>query len=214
MGFLFSVLMIVLIIAVVGSSLNEGLWGTAITFFNAVISALLATNYWEPLSSWLSEQIPSARHSWDFITLWAIFSISMFTLRAFTDTASKYKMKFVTAVDKVGGLLFSLATGWVLVAFLMMTLHTAPLGREFLGGGFDPEEQMFFGMAPDRHWLGFVQRLSNGPYRPINPGEEFYGFDPGAEFMIKYAARRKEYADRPELFPKKGNTFNIEDLQR
>lgn len=212
MAFLFSVLMIVVFVAVVASSLNEGLWGNAITFFNVVISALLATNYWEPLSSWLSSEIPSARYLWDFLTLWAIFSISMFILRALTDAASKYKMKFVKAVDSVGGLLFSLATGWVLVAFLMMTLHTAPLAREFLGGGFDPEEQMFFGTAPDRHWLGFVQRLSNGPYRPINPDEGFYGFDPGAEFMIKYAARRKEYADNPAFLPKKNTTFNIDDL--
>lgn len=202
MAFVFSILMIIIFVAVVASSLNEGLWGNAITFFNLVISALLATNYWEPLSSWLSEQIPSGRYLWDFVTLWAVFSVSMFILRALTDAASKYKMKFAKAVDAIGAFGFSLASGWVLVAFLMMTLHTAPLAREFLGGGFQPEEQMFFGMAPDRHWLGFVQRLSNGAYRPINPGDEFYGFDPGSEFLIKYAARRAEYAEDPALLPK------------
>ncbi len=195
MSFLFSVLLIVVIVSVVASSLNEGLWGNAITFFNVVISALLATNYWEPLSKWLSSEVPSGRYLWDFMVLWALFALSMFLLRAFTDAASKYKMKFVKALDVIGGLGFSLATGWVLVSFMLMTFHTAPLSREFFGGGFKPESHMFFGLAPDRHWLGFVQRLSNGPYEPLNAAEDNPGFDPGAEFMIKYGARRDAYTE-------------------
>ena len=199
MSFLFSVLLIVVFIAVVGSSLNEGLWGNTITFFNTLFSALLATNFWEPISKWLASQVPSARYLWDFIVLWILFSLSMFILRVFTDAASKYKMKFIKPVDAIGGLAFSLATGWVLVAFMMMTLHTAPLVRDFLGGGFLPEKQMFFGMAPDRHWLGFVQRISSptGAFRPLNAGEDYQGFDPTSEFMIKYGERRDAYAEEP-----------------
>jgi len=202
-SFLFSVFLIVIFIAVVASSLSEGLWGNAITFFNTVVSALLATNFWEPICKWLGSEVPSARYLWDFIVLWALFALSLFVLRVFTDAASKYKMKFIKPVDAIGGLGFSLATGWVVVAFMMMTFHTAPLAREFLGGAFDPEKQMFFGMAPDRHWLGFVQRLSNGSYRPLNAGETYPGFDPGAEFMIKYGARRNEYAEELGFFAEK-----------
>jgi hypothetical protein len=52
-------------------------------------------------------------------------------------------------------------TGYLTVAILLTSLHTAPLPREFMG--FKPEKNNFFGFAPDRQWLGFTQYVSEKP---------------------------------------------------
>ena len=44
---------------------------------------------------------------------------------------------------------------------------------------------MFFGLAPDRKWLAFTQRMSQGAYSGAT-------FDPEGEYMVKYAIRRAE----------------------
>jgi hypothetical protein len=77
-----------------------------------------------------------------------------------------------------------------------MTLHTAPLARNFLFEGFKTktDERMFLGLAPDRQWLGFVQKESLGAFCRLTTPEEWtkekYVFDPHASFMPNYATRR------------------------
>jgi hypothetical protein len=67
-----------------------------------------------------------------------------------------------------------------------MTLHMAPLGRNYLGGDFQPkpDSEMLFGLEPDHRWLGFAQKMSRGVYACGNV------FDPRADFILKYAHRR------------------------
>jgi hypothetical protein len=83
-----------------------------------------------------------------------------------------------------------------MVCFTMVTLHTAPLSRNFLFGGFksSTSEKMILGLAPDRQWLGFVQKESMGAFSqsatPEEREREKYVFDPHGEFMPKYATRR------------------------
>ena len=55
--------------------------------------------------------------------------------------------------------------------------------REFAFGGFKPETGYFFGLYPDRMWLGFVQRMSRGPYYR----DSKHQFDPQGEFLFRYA---------------------------
>ena len=117
----------------------------------------------------------------------------MVVLRLATDFVSKVKMRFPSIVDTIGGLLLSAWTGWVMVCFLLMTLHTAPLARNFAGEYFQPETRMFLDLAPDRQWLGFTQKMSLGSYcrsgteKGVN---EKTVFDANAQFMPKYASRR------------------------
>ena len=82
-----------------------------------------------------------------------------------------------------------------MVCFLMMTLHTAPLARNFAGDYFQPEQHMFLGLAPDRQWLGFTQRMSLGSFCRSGTEKEANEktvFDSQAQFMPKYATRRAE----------------------
>lgn len=71
----------------------------------------------------------------------------------------------IPTLDQVGRWFFGALTGYVTMAILLTALHTAPLPREFMG--FKPERSNFFGMAPDRQWLGFVQYVTEKPFARI-----------------------------------------------
>jgi hypothetical protein len=92
----------------------------------------------------------------------------------------------------------------------MMTLHTAPLSRNFLFNGFLPKSHMILSLAPDRQWLGFMYQVSRGPfcrsasddevktYEAVNatdPDAKLCIFDRNANFIPKYATRRKLLED-------------------
>jgi hypothetical protein len=194
MASIFLLLIVLVLFAFVALLFAEGMWSNAIRLINIVTAALLATNFFEPVARLLEGWSPKLTYVADFLALWLLFAAAMAVLRTFTDQVSRVKVRFPEQVDKVGGTLFALWVGWVFVCFLMMTLHTAPLARNFLFGGFQPEERMIFGLAPDRKWLGFMQQMSLGTFcrsatREQWKKEEFV-FDPRAEFLPKYTVRR------------------------
>jgi len=201
-------LLFIILAACVGFLYMEGMWSNAIRLVNVVTAALLATNYFEPLAGWLEEWKPSYTFVWDFLAVWALFAFFMIIFRVLTDFASRVKVRFLKLADRIGSGFFAFWVGWVMVCFTMFTFHLAPLAREPFGGGFQPEERMFLGFAPDRLWLGFVQKVSRGGYaRGLSKEEKtkaVYGareddaaweenlavFDRHAELMPKYATRR------------------------
>lgn len=180
---------------------NEGTWSNTIRLINVVAAALVATNYFEPAAAMLEDSLPSFTYYADFLALWGLFALSMAVMRGMTDFISKVKVRFRKIVDQVGSPLLAACIGWVMICFTAMTLHTAPLARDFLGGSFKAEQKMFLGFAPDRKWLGFVQLLSRGALSQPPSSEDVqkvpaWGtdktrtFDPYGEFMPKYATRR------------------------
>jgi hypothetical protein len=189
MATLLPILMLLLIFAVVAMCFNEGIWSNLLRLINVVFAGLMAMAFFEPLARALDGMASSYTYVWDFLSLWAVFCVSLLVFRLITDYVSRVQVRFMKIVDRIGGVVLSLWVGYALVCFTMMTLHTAPLGRNFLFGGFstDSEARMFFGMTPpDRQWLGFTQKMSTGAFAGA---EEF---DPKAEFMAKYATRRTE----------------------
>ncbi|MBI2823879.1 MAG: CvpA family protein [Planctomycetia bacterium] len=181
-----------LLLAVLAAIANEGLWSNAIALVNIVTAALVATNFFEPMSAWWRTRWPGGVHVWDFLALWLLFAVVYSIMKAATDFLSKTRVRFPLALDRAGGYFFAAWVGWVLVCFTAMTFHTAPLARDFLFGGFKPENDLLFGLDPDRQWLGFMQRESLSALGRSAPADdpEKHVFDPKGEFMIKYAARR------------------------
>ena len=151
MSFIFTLLLLVVLAACVGVLYPEGLWSNAVRLINVVTAALVATNFFEPVARWLDGMADSFTYFWDFVALWGLFCAAMVVMRVATDLISRVKVRFLKIVDRVGSAVFALAVGWVMVCFVTMTLHTAPLAKEFLWGGFDPSQKMFLGLAPDRH---------------------------------------------------------------
>lgn len=201
MTFLLPTLLLVIGIAVFGTIMREGLWSNAIMLVNVVTAGLIATNFWEPIADTLDEQQPRMTFLLDLVVLWVLFAVALLILRLCSDSVSKVQVRFKKPIELLGGLILAGWVAWVSVCFTAMTLHTAPLSREFLFGGFRAEERMMFGLAPDRRWLGFVQRMSLGSFSRVAPQNdpEAYVFDRHSDFMIKYAARRERYSQEAGL---------------
>jgi hypothetical protein len=209
MTWLFPLLILLILFICIATLFGEGIWSNAVLLINVVTAALLASNFFEPLARWLENQTPGGSYLWDFLALWAIFGGSLAIMRAMTDHLSKVKVRFNMVVDYIGGGILALWIGWVMVCFSMMTMHTAPLCRNFLYQGFQPEQRMVMGLAPDRQWLGFVQKMSRCNFcrsaTPEEAAERKYVFDRDCEFIHKYATRRSNLA----AFVSKNNTILV-----
>ncbi len=188
MSMILPFLMLLLIFAIVATCFSEGIWSNVVRLVNVITAALLAVNFFEPLARTLDGWAPSYTYLWDFLSLWVVFSVFLLIFREITDRVSRVNVRFLKLADRIGGVVLSLWIGYVMVCFTMMTLHTAPLGRNFLFEGFSTQTdaRMFFGFPPDRDWLGFTQKMSTGAFAGSSE------FDPNAEFMPKYATRRTE----------------------
>lgn len=189
-----TLLMFLVLFACVAMLYTDGMWSNAIRLINVITAALLAMNFFEPFADYLEQTAPSYSYFWDFIALWALFGVFSLIFRQLTDRLSRVKVKFLKVADQIGSGVLSIWIGWVMVCFLMVTLHTAPLAKNCLFESFQPEQQMFLGFAPDRLLLGFMQKLSQGPYdlsvSEVDRKAEKTVFDPHGEFLPKYATRR------------------------
>ncbi len=181
----------------------SGLWTNTLTLVNVITAALLATNYFEPLADWLDRQNSQPTYAYDFLSLWLIFAVSFTLLRMATDFMSPVKVEFHKLVDRIGGGIMALWASWVLVCFIAMTLHTAPLSRHFLRGSFQPrpESEMLFGLAPDRKWLAWVHRQSQGSMSRIHGNVPF---DARGDFVLRYGNRRSQFESQKTFMAPKG----------
>ena len=129
--------------------LPRGCGATSVRLINVITAALLAVNFFEPLARTLDGWQPSYTYLWDFLSLWGLFGVFLLVFREITDRVSHVNVRFLKLADRIGSVVLSLWIGYVMVCFTMMTLHTAPLGRNFLFEGFSTQTdaRMFFGIA-------------------------------------------------------------------
>jgi hypothetical protein len=199
-------LLIVIFAGVTWAVAGEGPWGAVLVLISVILSGLLAMNLFEPTAEFLQGMLGSYewQHRWDIVAFLGLFSLGVWGLREATD-------RIMPTTLEVAGLvyesrwIFGAATGYAMVAILLTALHTAPLGREFIG--FKPERSnVFDAVAPDRQWMGFTQYVSENVFRsgstgPIFDGAEFPRIpeDPNtvqvwSSFPIRYAQRRELFA--------------------
>jgi hypothetical protein len=171
---------------------SEGTWGAVLVFVDVLFSALIATNFWQPLAGFLSAQAPEWRFWWQFVVLMLLFTISLALIRGVTGALSPRALHFPALADQALRWAFALCAAWVFVGFFYTSLHTAPLSREFLG--FQAERKNFFGAAPDRHWLGFMHFTS----RTALDRDAAHVFDPEGIFLPSYASWRESY-ENPDI---------------
>jgi uncharacterized membrane protein required for colicin V production len=191
-----TVILLIVFVACLAMTYTEGLWSNAIRLVNVVIAALLATNFYEPLAGFLEGILPSLKYYWDFPAIWGLFALFVVVLETLAKQLSQVKVRFLQIGDQLGGLALSAVTAWVLVCFTLMTLHTAPLAKNFLFGSFQPRERMLFGIAPDRQWISFMRSMSLGPLARGASAEEQTShanvFDANRHFIYRYEQRRTE----------------------
>jgi len=186
MAFLFPTLMVVLFLAAVLCLLAESMWSNAIRLVNVVFAGLLATNFWEPVAKLLENSVAKGgSYWWDFFAMWLLFALFVTILQTVTNKVSKVNVRFLSVVDKTGGIIFGCLVAAVLVAFTNFSLHTAPLAEKFCKGGFDPDKPILG--APDRQWGRMMYYCSTGSLSKFGTPREF---DP-ADYISRYAGRRR-----------------------
>jgi len=182
---------------------SEGAFGAGLTFLCVLFSGLLAMNFFEPLANLLGNQSSGLDSYADLVALLGLFTLLTFLSRMATDHLAPTMINLDVRLYHAGRWLFGVLTGYVTMAILMTSLHTAPLPRTFLG--FTPERKNLFNiMAPDRQWLGFTQHVSEKIFRRGRDGRIFDGLTyqaPGTKqpevwssFPIRYASRRTNLA--------------------
>jgi len=195
----------ILLLAIVGivtwCVASEGAWGAGFIFVSVLLAGLLAMNFFEPLATFLSNNITNSyawQQRWDIIALVGLFVGFIFLFREITVRIAPAYMQVHPLVHEVSRWGFAVMTGYIAMAFLLTALHTAPLPREF--AGFTPERKNLLGIvAPDREWLGFTQYVSEKSMRKGTFGHLFdgpeYSFPQQdnqiwPSFPIRYATRR------------------------
>ena len=181
----------------------NGLWESLITFFNVLMAAILTTNFFEPASTWLDSKMPTFTYIIDVLVIWVLFIVFFIVFNLITSYLSKVKVKFHRWVDLAGGVFLSSWTAWIVISLLFTSLHVAPLPLNGFGGAFqkEPEAKMFFGMAPDRKWLAYMHKLSQGAFAKEPPADdpEKHLFDPEGKFILTYAGRREVFETTESL---------------
>ena len=188
-----SLVLFAILAAVTGMLVREGLWRSTLMFFNVLTAATVATAWFSPLAAVLEEQIKDYAKLVDFLSIWLIFCAVLALLRELTDRISPTSLVFPLLVERIGGGLMAFLTGWIMMTFTAATLHTAPVTRDDVQP--TPEARMFFGLAPDRKWLGWVRGSSlTGPF---SRGPDLV-FDKEADFILRYADRRQKFSGPSE----------------
>ena len=180
-----SILLLAIFIAVAFAIWAEGTWGGLIMLLNVLLAASLATAWYEWVVAWLEPRASSYTYVLDFVALQGSFALLLLLFRETTDRVSRTQVRFRKPVELAVGPLVALLTAWVTICFFAASLHTAPLPRDLIQP--TPEARMFFGLSPDSRWLAWVHAATaTGPFaRPD------HAFDPDADFILRYADRRK-----------------------
>ncbi len=202
MEFLINAIIVFLILGLTYALTSEGLWGSALMFFNVLFAALIAFNFYEPLA----RLIDSTGIGWGFsdtLCLMLLFSITTLILRMTTETIAPAQVRFPMPIYHAGRLLFGLAGASVTMAVIILAFHCAPVNKRILGV-VNYNSRPPFGLGLDHQFLGLFQRESGAVFTHYSsngqrdPYGEYGGpnklrlnlFDPKAEWLINHQNTR------------------------
>jgi len=175
-------------------TVREGLWSNAITLVNILFSGIVAFAFYSPLAIYLDELL-SGEYTYllDFVCIWVLFIVTTLVCRAVTGLASRTRMRFKNPIDPVGGPVVGLIAGWSMAAFVMATLHTAPMPKYAFSGKLVHSESEIASksslLAPDLGWLRFIDRVT----RPDAFGRAGRDVFSPAGFVAIYADHREKF---------------------
>jgi len=204
---LFSLTIVLVLAMIAAATWLVGLWNNIITWITLVISAMVASSFFEPLATRLNEKLAESSYLVDFVAVWGLFIATYAVLRILTEVLSKYRLQFDVWTETIGRTVMSILIALTFFAFASFTLHMAPMpvdgpwGQHFQA---TPDAQSF-GIGADRSWMNFVRSESMGafseridspilfPYElPTTTGVR--EFDPAGELMSRYHQRRRNLA--------------------
>jgi len=177
--------LVAILLVVVAAVFRAGLLMCMMVFFNVLFAATVATAWYETPAAYLERHLAPYTYFLDVIALWSSFALILLTLVTLTSQLFKTNVTFEPGVEIVGRILVGLLTGWTVVEFTALSIHTAPLRNDIVP--MPPDQSMLFGLKPDRCWLWWVRGSSrNGPFAT---GDE--PFDRSDDFLERHQERRK-----------------------
>ncbi len=185
-----------LILGMTWALTSEGLWGSALMFFNVLFGGIIAFNFYEPLA----RLIDSTGIGWGFsdtLCMLGLFIIATLLLRLSTETLAPSMVRFPPPVYHIGRLIFGLAGSVVTVAIILLAFEAAPVHKKVFTV-IDYTTKPPFGQGLDRMWLAFFQYTTGSIFPTYDPAYRDplreYGnskvFDPKAEWLLIHQENR------------------------
>jgi hypothetical protein len=190
-------LTVVMMLAVAYGYLVEGLFTACLMCCNVVGAGLVAFNFFEPVADQLEPLVEGTflLGYEDAIALVALFAGTLALLRTVTNNLASTEIDYDETVQRVGGALFGLATGYLTAGFLVCMMQTLPWHENFMG--FNPRYEVGQSalrryLPPDRVWLAMMHRA--GLYAFSNSDDQ--SFDQAGDFELRYARHRRHTETR------------------
>jgi hypothetical protein len=189
---------------------SEGLWGSALMFFNVLFGAMIAFNFYEPLAK-LVDQTGIGWGFSDTLCMLGLFCVSVLLLRMTTETIAPVMVRFPPPVYHLGRLVFGFAGAVVTMAVVILAFHVAPVNKKvFSVVGYNTKPP--FGLGFDHQWLGFFQyetgavfaRFGVGrrdPYHAYGHGGAVDIFDPLGNWLLIHQEARPYESEGGEILP-------------
>ena len=124
-----------LILGMTYALMSEGLWGSALMFFNVLFAGIIAFNFYEPLAAMLATNVEFISGFADTLCLMALFIVALVMFRLTTETIAPAMVRFPPPVYHVGRIFFGLAGSLVTMAILLVAFETAPVHKKVFGVG-------------------------------------------------------------------------------
>ncbi len=178
---MFTVVVIFIFAAVLGTAMREGLWSNTLRLFNVIFAGLVASTLGPSVAVTLRGLAPSRAFFFNFLALWLIFWIVCGLLQVSTNKLSTVKVKFDPKVNLYGGYAMAFLLACVFTSFAMFTMHQAPLAKSFMFKGFQSSERMVMGTAPDRQWYTFYSYVGGGAMGGATEAKSFDEYRRGCD---------------------------------
>lgn len=119
--------LILIFILVVAATWWFGMWSNFITLINLILSALIATSFYETVAARLLDSMSTYAVLIEFVAIWITFLVPFFLIRAATDVLTAYRLKFDPITELVGRSLLSVLIALAFVCFAAFTMQMGPL---------------------------------------------------------------------------------------
>ena len=127
---LIDLIIVGLILGMTYALLSEGLWGSALMFFNVLFAGIIAFNFYEPLAELLAANVSFISGFADTLCLMALFIVALVMLRLTTESIAPSMVRFPSPVYNIGRFFFGLAGASVTMAILLVAFETAPVHKK------------------------------------------------------------------------------------
>lgn len=189
---------VVIVLGLTYAIMSEGLWGSALIFFNVLFASVIAFNFYETLAKLITDNAGSWSFAYaDLACLLVLFLVTLVVLRLSTDALGPTMIRFPMPIFHAGRVFFGLAAATVATSVLVLAFHTAPVHKRIFDVvGHDTRPP--FGMGLDHRFLAFFQHTTGYPFSTydqsaFDPFDEFPNvrvFDPQGRWLIDHEDAR------------------------